>query len=38
MFFVFDITALEPVAGTSLIYDKNTCDLQPTCYQKVLRI
>ena len=37
MFFVFQTIALQPVAGTSLIYDENICDLQSTCYQTVLR-
>ena len=36
MFSVFEITAFEPVAGISLIYEENTCDLHSTCYQTVL--
>ena len=38
MFCVFEMTAFEPVAGISLIYDENTCDPQSTLYQVVLDI
>ena len=37
MFFVLDIVAFEGVGVTYLYYDKNSCDLQSTCYQTVLR-
>ena len=37
MFFVFEIIALKPFPGISLIHDENTCDRQSTCYQTVLR-
>ena len=38
MFFIYVIIAFESVAVISPIYDKNTCDLQSMCYEKVLRI
>ena len=37
MISVFEIIAFEAVAGVSLIYDENTCNLQSTCYPTVLR-
>ena len=36
-FTVFQITAFEPVAVISRIYSENTCDLQSTFYQTILR-
>ena len=38
MFRVFEIIAFEHISGISLIYDKNTCEGQSTCYQAVLRL
>ena len=37
IFLVFAIMAFEPVAGTYLYYEENSCDPQSTCYQTVLR-
>ena len=37
MFSVFEIIALEHVAGISLSYEENTSDQRWTCYQGVLR-
>ena len=37
MFSVFEAIAFQPIAGISLIYDEDTCDRQPTCYQTVPR-
>ena len=36
MFPFLEILAFEPVAGISLSYDENTCDLYSTFYQAVL--
>ena len=36
IFLAFVIMALEPVAGTYLHYEENSCDRQSTCYQTVL--
>ena len=38
MFSVCERMAFEHVAGNSLNYDENTCDLQSPCYQTVLRL
>ena len=37
VFLVYEIMEFEPVAGTYLNYEENTCDRQSTCYQTVLR-
>ena len=37
IFSVFEIWAFQPVPGISFIYKVNTCDLEWTCYQTVLR-
>ena len=37
MDFVFEIIAFEPFAVISPTYEDNTCDLQSTCYQTVVR-
>ena len=37
IFLVFVIKALEPVVGTYIYYEDNSCDRQSTCYQTVLR-
>ena len=36
-FSILGVMAFEGVKVISLIYDKNTCDRQSTCYQTVLR-
>ena len=36
-FSILGVMAFEAVKVISLIYDKNTCDRQSTCYQTVLR-
>ena len=36
LFSIFEIIALEPVAGISLLYDENTCDRQSPFFQTVL--
>ena len=33
MFPIFEVMMFENVAGSSVNYDENTCDLQSTCYQ-----
>ena len=38
MFYVSDIIVFEPVAGISLMYDENTCDLHLKSYQTVLGV
>ena len=36
-FYFFEIITFEAVAVIFQIYDENTCDLEWTCYQTVLR-
>ena len=37
MVLVLGIIAFEPIVGTYLNYEENTCERQSTCYQTILR-